>query len=480
MPRLRPATPITVLSPDPITVAELDAIDLFAGLGAAELAEWAQRATVREAAAGEILVEQGEHPPGLLLVLDGGINTVRVDNNGIEPVARHEPPTWMGAVALLTGTELPVRALAVADCRVALVAASDFHDLVHSHLSVHDRIMRRIAPVYARVTQVDANRARLAALGTLAAGLAHGLNNPSAAAQRAAAALTETMRVGDDALTRLLGMELTPAVLREIAGRRTQATARADAGVTLGAVGAADAEDALLGLLEDHGVGEAWTIAEPLAAAGLQPPWVEGMAELAGPATDPVLRWVAAGLAARRLSAEVAEAARSMSELVNAIKSYAFLDRGALVAIDLEQALDSAIALAGHRLGRLRIRREYAEGVPALTGRGSALSLVWTNLIDNAVDAAGDSGTIAVSTRAEGDTAVVEITDDGAGIPPAISDRIFDPFFTTKAVGRGAGLGLSAARAIVADHPGGSLSVTSRPGCTTFRVSLPYGTSADG
>jgi signal transduction histidine kinase len=164
-----------------------------------------------------------------------------------------------------------------------------------------------------------------------------------------------------------------------------------------------------------------------------------------------------------------------MSALVSAVKSYAYMDRGELVEVDVHEGLETTLTVLGYKLKHTTIEvvRDYDDDLPKLTARGSELNQVWTNLLDNAIDALGETGTIRITTRLDGDSAVVEIADDGPGIPAEAREHIFDPFFTTKDVGHGTGLGLGTVRTIVVDRHDGSLAVQSEPGGTAFRVRLP-------
>jgi signal transduction histidine kinase len=255
-----------------------------------------------------------------------------------------------------------------------------------------------------------------------------------------------------------------------------QALANAASASALDTLDAADAEEDLLAELETLGVEEAWQLAEPLAAAGIDRTWLDRVSELAGPATGAALRWVSATLTAGRLAAELEQSTERMSGLVAAVKSYAYLDRGELVEVDLHEGLETTLTVLGHKLKHTQIRvvRDYDRALPRLTGRGSELNQVWTNLLDNAIDALGEEGTITITTRSDGDSALVEITDDGPGVPDEVAQRIFDPFFTTKDVGRGTGLGLATARSIVVDRHDGTLNLETEPGRTTFTVHLPF------
>ncbi len=460
----------------PVTIAELRTVDLFEELDDAQLGEWVPAARTYRVGAGEIIAEQGEENRGMQLLLQGDAMASIVDGNSSEPVGRHKAPTWMGAIATLTGGSLGVRMRAESDCRLALIEADEFRRLAFEQPAIHRRVMQQVAPVMSRITSREQSRERLTSLGTMAAGLAHELNNPAAAARRAAQQMTEAL----DVISSSLASFVEAGVEREQAGRlvvlQQQAVARAASATALDALDAADAEDEVLAQLEALGVAEPWRLAEPLAVGGVDRAWLEQVAELAGPATDAALRWVAATLAAGRLAIELEESTERMSSLVGAVKSYAYMDRGDLVEVDLHEGLETTLKVLGYKLKHTEIElvREYDRALPKLTVRGSELNQVWTNLLDNAIDALGERGTITIATRADGECAVVEISDDGPGVPDDVASRIFDPFFTTKDVGYGTGLGLATARRIVVDRHDGSLSLESRPGRTTFRVRLPF------
>ena len=254
-----------------------------------------------------------------------------------------------------------------------------------------------------------------------------------------------------------------------------EALERAAGRSALDALDAADAEDALLERLEQLAVPEPWRLAEPLAVAGIDEEWLQRVAAVAGPATDAALGWVAATLTARSLASELQEATRRMSDLVGAVKTYAYMDRGALVDVDVHEGLETTLVVLGHRLKHTSIAvvRDYDRTLPRLIVHGTELNQVWTNLLTNAIDALGETGTITISTRHDAGGVEVDVADDGPGIPPEIAERVFDSFFTTKDVGDGTGLGLATARRIVVDRHDGALTVESAPGRTVFHVRLP-------
>jgi signal transduction histidine kinase len=359
---------------------------------------------------------------------------------------------------------------------MAAIPAESFVDLVLEFRPVHRRILLQVRPLVTRITAREQNRERLASLGTMAAGLAHELNNPAAAARRAASEMTTTLDVLASVIGAFVDAGIERAEAVQLVEMQREALARADAATPLSSLDAADAEDDVLEALEDLGVPEAWRLAEPLAAAGVDREWLARLQGLAGPATASALGWIAASLTARGLASQLCESTDRMSQLVGAVKSYAYMDRGELVETDLHEGLETTLVVLGHKLKAtsIEVRRDYDRELPKLTVRGPELNQVWTNLLDNAIDALGKEGTITVSTRRDGDCAVVEIADDGPGIAADVRDRIFDPFFTTKNVGSGTGLGLDTARRIIEERHRGSLGVESQPGATTFRVRLPF------
>jgi signal transduction histidine kinase len=464
------------MSEPPVTVDELRTVDLFEELNDEQLAEWVPVAHTYLVAAGGIIVEQGDESRGMQLLLRGDAQASLVDGASSEPVGRHKAPTWMGAIAALTGGSLGVRMQAETECRMARIDAEDFRRLAFAQPVIHRRVMQQVAPVMSRLTSQEQSRERLTSLGTMAAGLAHELNNPAAAARRAAAQMTEALEVISSSLARFVEAGIEREQAKGLVALQQQAVSHAAACTALDVLDASDAEEELLVRLEALDVQEPWRLAEPLAVAGVDQAWLDELADLAGPATDAALQWVAASLVAGRLAAELEESTERMSSLVGAVKSYAYMDRGELVEVDLHEGLETTLAVLGYKLKHTQIElvREYDRALPKLTVRGSELNQVWTNLLDNAIDALGQRGTITIATHADGDCAVVEIADDGPGVPDDVAGQIFDPFFTTKDVGSGTGLGLATARRIVVDRHDGSLTLDTKPGHTTFRVRLPF------
>jgi signal transduction histidine kinase len=471
---------MTPASESAVAVADLRPVDLFDDLGDRELGEWAAVARWRRIEPGEVVLEEAEQAEAVLFLLDGTLQVFRRDGDRLEPVGQQNAPTWIGAVPALTETSANVRMVAATPASIAVIAAPDFRRLALAHPSVHRRIMQQVRPLMARITAIEQNRERLASLGTMAAGLAHELNNPAAAARRSAAELGDALTVMDSTLRAFVDAGLEREGAARIADLREQALRQTGERDALSALDAADAEDEMRDQLEELGIPDAWRLAEALALAGIDEGWLSDMQAAAGPATVAALRSIAAAITAQNLVNELRESTDRMSSLVSAVKTYAYMDRGGLVQADIHEGLETTLTVLGHKLKQthIQIDRDYDRTLPSVTIYGSELNQVWTNLIDNAIDAVGEHGTITVRTRLDGECSLVDISDTGPGIPPDARQHVFDPFFTTKDVGHGTGLGLDTARRIVEGRHGGSLTFETSDQGTTFHVWIPIKTPA--
>jgi signal transduction histidine kinase len=457
------------------TVAELRAIDLFDDLDDDALADFAAASEIREYARGELVADHRSGEQAVYLLIEGTGEAFTEINGRDEPAGDHVAPTWIGAISVVTAAPLGVRIIAKTDVRLARVKADDFVELAITHRQILQRVLGRVRPVVGRITAIEQQRERLESLGTMAAGLAHELNNPAAAAKRSATELADAL----DVLSSTIGVFLEAGVQRadveQLVEMQRAALASCRLATGRSALDAADAEDEMTDALADLGVGDGWRLAEPLSHASVDRAFLERVQTLAGPATPAALNWIAASLAARQLAAELTESTDRMSTLVGAIKTYAYMDRGDVVDIDVTEGIETTLTILGHKLKHTQIEvvRDYDPQLGTFLAHGAELNQVWTNLIDNAIGALGETGTITLTTHRDNDCAVVIVADDGPGIPPEIQDRVFEPFFTTKGVGQGTGLGLETARRIVGEGHGGSLSLDSQPGKTVFTVRLP-------
>ena len=327
---------------------------------------------------------------------------------------------------------------------------------------------------------VSQQHGKLISLGTMAAGLAHELNNPAAAIGRSAAEAREAFREASERAVELGSLPLTEEQRSFVAGLPEEVARRTAA--SLDPLEVSDLEDELAMWLEDRSVEEGWEISSTLAGAGLDTAWLEGLADrVPQEALGGVLGWLRATMAGDELLREIEGGSARISELVGAIKTFTHMDKAATRKVDVHAGLNSTLIMLGHKLkkGDVEVVRDYEKDLPHVCGHASELNQVWTNLLDNAIDAVDGQGRITVRTATENGRVLVEVSDDGPGIPDDVRERIFEPFYTTKDVGEGTGLGLDISyRVIVEDHKG-DIRVLSEPGDTRFQVRLPVNEPGD-
>ena len=315
---------------------------------------------------------------------------------------------------------------------------------------------------------------KLISLGTMAAGLAHELNNPAAAIGRSAAEAREAFQEASEKAVELGNLPLTEEQRSFVAGLPQEVGQKS--GTTLDSLEVSDLEDDLAVWMEDHGVEEGWEISPTLAGVGLDTVWLEGLAEkVPEEALGGVLGWLSATVAGGGLLREIEGGSARISELVGAIKTYTHMDKATSKKVDVHAGLNSTLIMLGHKLkkGDVEVVRDYEKDLPHVCGHAGELNQVWTNLLDNAIDAVGGRGRITVRTASENGRVLVEVSDDGPGIPEEVRERIFEPFYTTKDVGEGTGLGLDISYRVVVEDHGGDIRVFSEPGDTRFQVRLP-------
>jgi signal transduction histidine kinase len=337
-------------------------------------------------------------------------------------------------------------------------------------LAVH--LVRGVFGTARTIEATVRQRESLVTLGTLSAGLAHELNNPAAAAVRTVGTMGTTL----DALLTSLGELAEGAITADqfLALERHRHTIVPPA-AHRSPMQVSDAEEELGDWLDDHDVEDPWALASSLAAAGVTLEWCEEAAVLLpGRALEAGLAWVSGTLSVTAQLGELREATGRVSELVSAVRSYTQMDRAALQPVDVAEGLTSTLVMLGHKLkDGIEVVRDLDPQLPRIDAYAGELNQVWTNLIDNAVDAIDGEGTLRVTTRAEDDAVVIEIADSGSGLAPEAEARAFDAFFTTKDVGKGTGLGLDIARRVVVERHQGTIELVRENGETVARVRLP-------
>ncbi len=454
-------------------VEELRGIELFTGLTGDQLAELATGGDEVPFESGDVLFSEGEHADEWWVLLSGSLDLVRKVGREDVVVARMDVPgRWAGGfrawddngIYLATGRgATPGRCLRL--------DAPRLRELVNHWFPLAGHLIGGLHHTARSIESTVRQRDALVTLGTLAAGLAHEINNPAAAASRTVDDLGQACEGLLGALTRLAHDDVTAAQFSALDELRRGAVAPA----ALDALTLSDRESEVADWLDRHGVPDPWTLAGSLVAGGIDVPWCERANEALGDgALAPGLEWVSATVSSKTLLTELKDAVRRISDLVAAVRSYSQMDRASAQRIDVREGVESTLTMLGHKLkGGVTIVRKY-DDLPQIEAYAGELNQVWTNLVDNAVDAMDGAGTLTVRTRPDGDGVVVELADTGSGMPPEVVARAFEPFFTTKEVGKGTGLGLDIARRIVVERHGGVIEVDSPDGGgTTMRVRLP-------
>jgi signal transduction histidine kinase len=455
-------------------VDELRPLPVFDGLTDDQLAELVEGGTEVRVEPGVDLFREGEHADFWWLLVEGAIDLVRRVGREDTVVARMDVPgRWAGGfrawdehgVYLATGR-------GVTAGRVLRVPADVLRERSDAWFPFGGHLIQGLYHTARSIESTARQRESLVTLGRLAAGLAHELNNPAAATARTVDALQTACGVLLSSVGRLAQDELSAEQFAALDTLRRDTGPRA---VELDPLDRADREQALASWLSRHRIVRPWTIAPALAAAGVDLAWCERAATvLQGAALEPGLEWVASTFLVDTLLDEARESTRRISELVAAVRSYSQLDRASMQQIDVADGIESTLVMLGHKLrDGVTVVRQYGADVPRIEAYAGELNQVWTNLVDNAVDAMGGTGTLRVATRAEEGSVVVEIGDSGPGMPPEVAARAFEPFYTTKDVGSGTGLGLDIARRIVEERHGGTITINSRPGETVLRVRIP-------
>ena len=421
---------------------------------------------------GEIMAREGDPLDHLTVILEGEIRIQR----GSGPDAlifRVYAGQVTGMLPYSRLTHYGGTAQAVLPTRVALLHKSLFPEMVQRIPLLGQRLVALMSDRIRETTRIETQRDKLMALGKLSAGLAHELNNPAAAAQRATASLREALETVRDASIRLARHALSTEQ-REMITRFEREAGQYNAPIPADPLAQSDREERITTWLEGRHVPDAWKIAPALTDAGVDIPKLESLAAQVGDEVlcDALIR-IASILTIARLINEIEISTKRISHLVQAIKEYSYMDQAAMQVIDLHQGLENTLTILHHRLkGGINVIREYDENLPRICAYGGELNQIWTNLISNAIEAMQGKGELRVRTAQELDRVLVEIGDNGPGIPPEVLPHIYEPFFTTKGVGEGTGLGLDTVCRIIRNHHG-EIRVSSHPGDTRFQVYLP-------
>jgi signal transduction histidine kinase len=427
--------------------------------------------------AGDTFIRQGDPAETMFVLLEGEFN-FRGEFSGEAYVRDLSAGEVTGLLPFSRMKNHPVTGRATKDGRMLRFPSSKFPQLIQRMPELVTRLVGIMSDRIREVTRFEQQRDRLASLGKLSAGLAHELNNPASAAKRATSQLRELLVRVRDASHELGRRQLTKEQQAEI--EKLEASFTQSGNHPLDALAAADLEDQLDSLLRSHGQNDLWQLAADLARRNFQPDALERLfGMLDADAARPALVRISTSVEIAELLNEIESSTSRISDLVKAIKEYTFMDQAPVQNVDIVRTLENTLTILNHKLKKgVAVERDYQQ-VPLLVNSfGSELSQIWTNVIDNAIDAMGGSGKLRVRTYRQDDCVVVEIVDSGPGIPPEVQPRIFEPFFTTKGVGEGTGLGLDTVQRIVKKHRG-SIQVHSKPGDTRFQVWLPLAASSN-
>ena len=428
------------------------------------------------------LYREGDDATCFYVLLDGSLVMSRnVAGEDVEVNRSSYRGAYVGAWLAYLGDLVPQ----VYDQSVRLTETSHFfqmdavvlRDVMRDWFPMAQHLLTGLFQGFTTRQRNIAQRERLLALGSLSAGLTHELNNPAAAAVRATSTLQQRVSKMREKLAALAAGHLDEAALQTLIKFQDEAAQRVAEAPTLSAMDASDREDELSDWLDDHGVGHAFEIAPTFVQAGVDGDWLDLVANAAPPdSLAGAIHWLYYTIDTELLMKEITDSTTRISTLVEAAKQYSQMDRSPHQTADLHELLDSTLVMLARKIPPgVTVVKNYAEDLPPVPSYPAELNQVWTNLIDNAVQAMGETGTLTLTTHRDDEYATVKVSDTGPGIPDDIKDRIFEPFFTTKPIGHGTGLGLDIAWRIVVNKHRGYLKVMSQPGSTTFIVRLPLG-----
>jgi signal transduction histidine kinase len=462
----------------PCDFAELRTLFLFEKLADEQL-EWLCRNGHVELFEPGWIYREGDQATCFYVLLDGGVVlSRRVGDEEVETTRTTQVGVYAGAwSAFMPGLDRYNNSMRVtAPSRMYVLSAQLFSQFMHDWFPMPLHLLEGLFYGMQSTQQAVSQRERLLALGSLSAGLTHELNNPAAAAVRATSSLRERVAGMRHKLGLIASGPYDREALSTLIQLQEDAVEHASKAPELTPLAAADLEDELTDWFDEHGVAGGWEIAPTFAQAGLDVEWLGKVAETVDAAIlDGAFRWLNYTIDTELMMTEIEDATTRISTLVTAAKQYSQLDRAPYQVVDVHELLNSTLMMLKNKIGEgVTVVKEYDTSLPKVPVYAAELNQVWTNLIDNAVDAMAGQGTLTLRTARDKDWLLVQIGDTGPGIPEDIRGRIFEPFFTTKPVGSGTGLGLDISWRIVVNKHHGDLSVESVPGDTRFAVRIPF------
>jgi signal transduction histidine kinase len=474
-------------APARLAPEELRTLFLFAELSDEQLAWVAENADVIEVPAGEDVVVEGEPAECFHVLLSGTIAMSRsIAGDRVETSRTEQRGVYFGAVQFYledeTASDYSATVRAITECTLLALPAQEFAQVFARWFPMAVHLLEGMVLGMRRGNALLSERERLLALGKLSAGLTHELNNPAAAAGRATDALRDRVTGMRHKLAMIASGKVAGAQLQKLVMAQEEFVKKVRHAPALSPLEASDREDEVGDWLDEHGIAGGWELAPVFVAGGLGVEDLEAVRTASDEAVlEGAIRWLSYTVETESLLREITDATTRISNLVLAAKQYSQMDRAPHRFVDVHEGLDATLVMFGRKLGEesgIGMVKDYDRSLPLIPAYPAELNQVWTNIIDNAIDAmdGGDGsrgGTLTVRTARDEDRVLIEIGDTGPGIPPDVRQRIFEPFFTTKPVGRGTGLGLDVSYRVVVTRHHGDLAVQSEPGNTRFQVRLP-------
>ena len=451
-------------------------IPLFANLPDDDFDRLCSMVTEVHVPAGELLFTEGSQGDKAYVIKKGLVEILKSTAGHTVLLAVRQAGDVIGEMSLLDSTPRTASVRARTDADFIAIGQEQLDELLNTSTSAARSMLHTVTSRW-RITEMAVSQSeKLAQLGTMTAGIAHEINTPTAAIQRGATQLRQSIAELQRAQMALGQLNLAEEQIDRLLSLDARARERAAQPEDLDTLARSDRAADCEAWLEQKGIPEGWELAPTLVDLGYDPGQLDQLADHYDAGQLPaVITWLGATYDVYSLLAEIAHGSSRIAEIVKALKSHVYLDQAPVQAVDLHESLDNTLVMlrSGLKSG-VSVRREYAKDLPRIEAYGSELNQVWTNIIGNAIDALEgvEGAEILIRTRQDGKWVIVEIEDNGPGIPADIKDKIFSPFFTTKPVGKGTGLGLNISYNIVQKH-GGIIKLFSRPGQTRFRVRLP-------
>jgi len=459
----------------------LKKVPLFADLADNDLKHLCKSVEEVRLLKGDTLFEEGSPGNRAFIIRDGEIEILKISRGKEVLLATRKSGEVIGEMALLESAPRMASARAGTDSVLYAIDKIQFDHLISTSISAANAMFYTILARFRATEALLRQSEKMAELGKLSAGVAHELNNPASAVKRSSTLLENSVKRYDYTLRKLFREELSSEQQNIISDLTNRVREQATHPPVMDALVRSDREEEFESWLDKKGVDNAWDLAVCLVDVNIEAQELSVLSENFNlKLLSEVLDWVGANYTLYSLKNEIKQGASQISDIVAALKSYSYLDQAPIQTINVHEGLDNTLLILGNRLKTgISVRTEYAKNLPEISAYGSELNQVWTNILDNAIAALDGNGEIIIRTDSNIDEVIVEIEDNGPGIPPEVLPRIFDPFFTTKPPGQGSGLGLDISYNIIVYKHKGDIKVDSKPGKTCFQIRIPVNFEVD-